>query len=161
MGLDMYLEADVYIGGSYEHRDVQGSMSLTMNMGRLDNPKRVELRIEGKELFSVTLRVGYWRKANQIHRWFVENTQGGADDCRRTPVSLDQLKMLKSLCVEALERNDPSVLPPQEGFFFGSTEIGEGYWEDLEETVKIVTLAEEMDARFKEVPLDFYYQSSW
>lgn len=25
--------------------------------------------------------VGYWRKANQIHRWFVDNVQDGDDDC--------------------------------------------------------------------------------
>lgn len=25
--------------------------------------------------------VGYWRKANQIHNWFVENIQDGVDDC--------------------------------------------------------------------------------
>lgn len=25
--------------------------------------------------------VGYWRKANQIHNFFVENVQGGEDDC--------------------------------------------------------------------------------
>lgn len=26
--------------------------------------------------------VGYWRKANHIHNWFVENIQDGEDDCR-------------------------------------------------------------------------------
>ena len=26
-------------------------------------------------------QVGYWRKANQIHNWFVENVQDGEDDC--------------------------------------------------------------------------------
>ena len=30
---------------------------------------------------------GYWRKANQIHKWFVDNVQGGIDDCRPYPVS--------------------------------------------------------------------------
>ena len=25
--------------------------------------------------------IGYWRKANQIHNWFVEHVQGGIDDC--------------------------------------------------------------------------------
>ena len=27
------------------------------------------------------IEVGYWRKANQIHNWFVENIQNGIDDC--------------------------------------------------------------------------------
>lgn len=26
-------------------------------------------------------QVGYWRKANQIHNWFVEHVQDGEDDC--------------------------------------------------------------------------------
>lgn len=26
-------------------------------------------------------QVGYWRKANHIHNWFVENVQDGEDDC--------------------------------------------------------------------------------
>ena len=26
-------------------------------------------------------QVGYWRKANQIHNWFVEHVQDGVDDC--------------------------------------------------------------------------------
>lgn len=27
-------------------------------------------------------QVGYWRKSNQIHRWFIENVQDGDDDCK-------------------------------------------------------------------------------
>jgi hypothetical protein len=28
--------------------------------------------------------VGYWRKANAIHRWFVEHVQDGNDDLARS-----------------------------------------------------------------------------
>lgn len=27
-------------------------------------------------------QVGYWKKSNQIHRWFIENVQDGDDDCK-------------------------------------------------------------------------------
>ena len=35
--------------------------------------------------------VGYWRKANQIHNWFVQNVQGGEDDCGIYEVSQAKL----------------------------------------------------------------------
>lgn len=31
--------------------------------------------------YSIMKQVGYWRKANEIHNWFVENVQDGEDDC--------------------------------------------------------------------------------
>ena len=42
--------------------------------------------------------VMYWRKANAIHKWFVDNVQGGEDDCREYPVSNDQLIELRDTC---------------------------------------------------------------
>ena len=35
--------------------------------------------------------VGYWRKANQIHKWFVDNVQDGVDDCGEYKVTKEQL----------------------------------------------------------------------
>jgi|1186.fasta_scaffold611083_1 hypothetical protein len=37
---------------------------------------------------------GYWRKANPVHRWFVENVQHGEDDCRKYYVSRAQPEAL-------------------------------------------------------------------
>ena len=31
--------------------------------------------------YCIIEQVGYWRKANQIHNWFVEHVQDGEDDC--------------------------------------------------------------------------------
>lgn len=46
--------------------------------------------------------VGYWRKANAIHGWFVEELADGVDDCKDIHVSKDDLIRLRDLCVEAL-----------------------------------------------------------
>lgn len=46
----------------------------------------------------VSISVGYWRKANAIHQWFVDNCQDGIDDCRSVIVEREQLQTLKSLC---------------------------------------------------------------
>ena len=42
--------------------------------------------------------VGYWRKANHIHAWFVKNVQEGEDDCGMYPVSREQLALLLETC---------------------------------------------------------------
>lgn len=39
-----------------------------------------------------------WRKANQIHNWFVENVQDGIDDCGTYEVTKEQLEELLDIC---------------------------------------------------------------
>ena len=44
-------------------------------------------------------QVGYWRKANQIHNWFVENIQEGVDDCDyHREVTEEDLEELLAIC---------------------------------------------------------------
>lgn len=45
----------------------------------------------------------YWRKANAIHRWFVQNVQGGNDDCGSYEVSVEDLCRLHDACVDVLD----------------------------------------------------------
>lgn len=76
------------------------------------------------------LEVGYWRKANQIHRWFVENVQGGKDDCKSYEVSRAQLGELLETVYEVLK--SINLVPgtcsvgqrPGEGEGFDSTRRG-------------------------------------
>lgn len=44
----------------------------------------------------------YWRKANQIHNWFVKNCQNGVDDCERYVITVADLMKLKELCEKIL-----------------------------------------------------------
>ena len=44
----------------------------------------------------------YWRKANQIRRWF-ENELGGLEKCKNTPISKKNLINLKHECAEIIE----------------------------------------------------------
>lgn len=49
-------------------------------------------------------QVGYWRKANQIHNWFVDNIQDGVDDCDyHREVTEEDLKELLALCEKIKE----------------------------------------------------------
>jgi hypothetical protein len=107
---------------------------------------------------NVEVTAAYWRKSNQIHKWFVDNVQGGNDDCGNYYVSKDKLKELRETCRQALFAKDPSLLPPQAGFFFGSYDIDEWYWEDIKRTIK------KLDRLFELSDFDqlsFYYNSSW
>ena len=74
MGLDMSLTKKVYIGAQYEHNQVTGTIDL-YSAGK-------PILIELKKVTYIEEEAGYWRKANAIHRWFVENVQKGEDDCR-------------------------------------------------------------------------------
>ena len=48
-------------------------------------------------------QVGYWRKANHIHKWFVDNIQDGEDDCRyHREVRKTDLEELLRVCNEVI-----------------------------------------------------------
>ena len=86
------------------------------------------------------LEIGYWRKANQIHNWFVENIQEGIDDCGDYPVTISQLDELKALCQEVLDDKSKAeeLLPTKAGFFFGSIEYDDYYFDELIDTIRII-----------------------
>ena len=46
--------------------------------------------------------IGYWRKANEIHKWFVDKVQNGVDDCGIYPVSKENLIELAGICLKIL-----------------------------------------------------------
>ena len=47
--------------------------------------------------------VAYWRKANAIHRWFVDNVQDGMDDCGCYEVKKSDIEELRDICGQVLE----------------------------------------------------------
>lgn len=111
----------------------------------------------------ITFDVGYWRKANQVHAWFVRNVQDGKDDCKEYEVSKEKLEELLSICkhILSLKRWKPYAkkhLPSQSGFFFGGTGYDEYYLEDIKNTVEIISKVLE---NFNEVTDSIYYESSW
>jgi hypothetical protein len=156
MGLDMYLTKKIYIGAIYDHRNVEASVEIKVN-GNV-------IKINPKKISEISERAAYWRKANHIHRWFVENVQDGEDDCRDYEVTITQLKELVALCEEVLEKKDNAFseanLPTEEGFFFGDTEYGTYYYECCEETIQM--LNEALEGVFEnDYEVSFEYHSSW
>ena len=157
MGLDMYLYARQYLTG-YEWDKNRDMQKLTNIVGNLDFAVS-ELE---RPSVSISLPIGYWRKANQIYNWFVKNVQGGEDDCKEYHLEREQLEELLKTCEKVLE--NPSLgeelLPTSSGFFFGSTEYDEYYEQDLRETVILLTKILS-DTRLNSGSVDFVYTSSW
>jgi hypothetical protein len=100
MGLDMYLYATRYCSGGYDHSSPEEKKlfaSVLRDMG-------IEPTISEKSL-EVKVTVGYWRKANAIHAWFVRECQEGVDECQNTGISREQLTQLKTLCQEVITKS--------------------------------------------------------
>lgn len=58
-------------------------------------------QIKGEE--NKTAVVAYWRKANQVHNWFVTNVQNGVDNCEPHPVTEQDIVKLLNICNQILE----------------------------------------------------------
>ena len=165
MGLDMYLSARKHIAKidwSKLDRDLDTKYSAATypQWNDVVNAAGVDTLVDTESIYGVdvSVNVAYWRKANQIHKWFVDNVQGGEDDCGDYYVSHDKLRELRETCRQALFAKDPSLLPPQGGFFFGNTDIDEWYWQDIKNTIK------KLDRLFNLPDFDklsFSYTSSW
>ena len=104
--------------------------------------------------------VAYWRKANAIHGWIIKYTNA-IDDC--TPISLTKqdLYNLREACIKVSDEGTTEtameLLPPTEGFFFGSTGIDEWYWDNIQDTIN--KLNEALDHSVDDAM--FEYQASW
>jgi len=117
------------------------------------------------EIHTITEEVMCWRKANAIHKWFVDNVQDGEDDCRSAYVSLDKIQELRTLCLSVLldRERAPELLPCVQGFFFGGTEYDEYYFEDLENTAKVIEkiVNDAIKAKQQKHSMYLEYRSSW
>ena len=105
MGLDMYVnirhkntqsKLDAYKAweNKYSYEEFQRLTEEQKEEYRNSEPEYDE-NMYGKELM-------YWRKANQIHNWFVQNCQNGVDDCEQYAITVNDLMKLKELCEKIL-----------------------------------------------------------
>lgn len=157
MGLDMYMDVrrSVYPSmDTEEHAKLKAIMDGQMAGSFLSNADSFD------DVIHIGQRVAYWRKANAIHAWFVENVQGGVDECQEVEVSEEDLTKLVAVCAEVLDLLNPfceevydtndwerdavipdevrdkaeALLTPTNGFFFGSTSIDQWYYSGIRYT---------------------------
>ena len=124
MGLDMYLEKETYIG----NREKNNGVVIIVE------------GVDSSKVRRVVEEVCYWRKANAIHKWFVENVQDGNDDCGRYYVSQEEMKELLNVIKKVLRKHSlaEELLPSASGFFFGSTGYDEYYFDELKSTAEVL-----------------------
>ncbi len=161
MGLDQYLSAKKYVS-KFDYSDPQNRIITQeyQDLLPMDTPDIAKYgQFAG---ISVVYPVGYWRKANSIHNFFVSQIGGGVDECQEMWVHRDTLVDLRSRCSDVLNADDTEEMAKEvglettPGFFFGDTSYGEWYIEDLKLTIeicdKVLTLPEEYTIT---------YQASW
>lgn len=164
MGLDMFLSSKVYVGGKY-HYIKQRKITVSKEWEKREFHNSYDLPTGNIEYISYS--VGYWRKANQVHNWFVKNIQDGNDNCELYRVSEEKLQELLKICKNLYETKDKKMalaaLPPCDGFFFGNSSpanstFWDDYWYDIRHTITTLENALEFNRQYQGT---LYYQSSW
>ena len=151
MGLDMYLKGKMYVS-QYVDKELHTQLNkITSELG---------FNFPANE---ISFEAAYWRKANHIHKWFVDNVQEGVDNCGEYYVSRETLEELVSACEDVLADHSlaEELLPTQAGFFFGSTEYDDYYYyKDIQDTIDMIKpLIDPTNEKMQ--GLSFYYHSSW
>ena len=173
MGLDMHLRKKTPVAKHW----LESAKRATVSTDRDFEPKLTvkDIPVDVDKVAYIVENTITWRKANQIHGWFVENVQEGIDDCRTYEVSIDLLEKLLGVCKKVWEVHEnmgeyhvagdlaKTVLPATEGFFFGDTGYSEGYYRDVKDTIDALEPAIQgvKDARAVGWFQWFEYSSSW
>ena len=177
MGLDMYLYRKTYVQSfDAEKKDIVTQVKVV--------DKKNKYGINPDKVVYITEEVGYWRKANAIHNFFITQT-GKEDNCEPIRIPIGILRNLYERCktilkdntqekeeiYQDLEGNEKArmvkvlkddtkakeLLPTCEGFFFGSTEYDEWYVDDLERTIEILEPLINSEDGWSEI----IYEASW
>lgn len=149
----MYLYKKTNLGSPRWSEDKSDCAILIRN-GKVDDS------VQPNRVVEVTEEIMYWRKANHIHRWFIQWCAEGRDECQEVYVPHDKLAQLVHACIKVVNNHELSeeLLPTTSGFFFGSTDYDEWYYKSLQEVID--TFLPELD---KELGDNSYYiyRASW
>lgn len=138
MGLDIYLTAKrSFYDRPYYKEEVRKKCKkireIIPEIWKSGNLNKIEIAFEA----------GYWRKANHIHSWFVENVQDGVDDCGKYWVSREKLEGLLALCKEVKEKSKMKKDMVSEGWM-NSPETGIINVKSEGEIIKNTQIAEKL-----------------
>ena len=148
MGLDMYLYAKRY--------------RSTLRKEDIEYPEELKDFEVGYRSVYEEYKIGYWRKFNALHNFIVEKCADGVDDCRETYIPEEIIKEIVKNCEEILENNSKEkaeeLMPTKSGFFFGSLDYDEYYFQDLEYTYNLFKkiLDDGLTGEY-----DIMYNASW
>ena len=179
----MYLSKKTYVK-KWGHEKPEESFDVSVKKGGVSFPD-----IKTERVSYVTEEIMYWRKANQIHGWFCnnceeltpevsylvtrENLEELLDVCKKTIEILDKsTKTSKKVVsgwsggkemmtdIDVYDTEDVlELLPPTQGFFYGSDTIDDWYRKDIEDTIKM--LEEELSIPKIGWGASYEYYASW
>ena len=182
MGLDMYLEGSfstrAYIQPTdQQYADMREGKEVTVEQSPELKDAIAGIGFEDAPIAHQYNHMTYvfpiitWRKANAIHKFFVDTCQEGNDNCQRHYVSRGNLEELLETINTILAVKTPvarrtkaeELLPTEMGFFFGSEDYDDWYFEDLKRTKTTLekVFEYEENAEAGKCFDSFYYQSSW
>ena len=152
MGLDMYLYKHTYVKNwSFQKPEEQHEITIKKGgVTRTDiKPERISYIVE---------QVGYWRKFNALHNWFIQNCNEGVDVCKEMYVNATQIEELMDILRKILADKQlaEELLPTVDGFFFGGQEYSDYYFEQVQYTLELLE-EETADGQIG----DYYYYPSW
>jgi hypothetical protein len=141
MGLDMYLSKKHYVQ-NWEHNGPERKVTMTVKLGGKKHPL-----INTTKVTYITEEVGYWRKANQIHDWFVKNVQDGRDECQESSVSREKLQELYDACILVRDNSKLKDGMINNGYTFEKNAAGEMVEKPIKQKGKFIedpTVAQEL-----------------
>jgi len=156
MGLDMYMYRETYVK-KWDHQSPEEQFDVTVKKGG-----EIYKDINSENISTVSENVAYWRKFNALHNWIVNNCADGRDECQKINIYDEALvelyDTLKQVNMDHSKAEE--LLPTTSGFFFGSTDYDDYYFQEVEQTIEVlkpyVKSINEGTSR-----ADFYYQASW
>lgn len=159
MGLDMYLDEEHYISKSDWKSGSDKPCPVKEYKRVLEAADIKDIDSSGVGYVKVSIGVAYWRKANMIHAWMLKKARV-EDECQRIYVPREWLLELWNTCIKVLENRSRAkyLLPTLDGFFFGNTQYGNDYFEDVKWTRDQLGKILE---RPKDVWVEYVYQASW
>ena len=165
MGLDMNLYERQYCPSVY-CKEKDKKTNFTTKVYNYDGTSK---KTKFKNVAYIICRKGYWRKANEIHRFFLDRCTDNGNEWeyngRDIVVSEEVLTELLNICQELLKLKGKKFkeeakkkLPTSQGFFWGSYEYDKWYRQDLRNTIKIL---KSLDLPSKDYNIDFIYNANW
>lgn len=185
MGLDMYMSKKTYVK-QWSHNQPEDQFTVSVKRGTKKftaiKPERVSYIVE---------EIGYWRKFNALHNWFVQKTQDGVDECQESYVNGEQMEELLQTLLkvrEVLETAPKKKVEVQVGWSNGEKmmeeietfDINDEVIEDLfptasgfffggteydeyykDEVERTIKFLEDLKVEDPEWSGDYYYQASW
>lgn len=133
MGLDMYLYRKQYVK-NWDYMEPEERHTVTLQRGEGET-------LTVTDAAYVVEEVAYWRKANAIHAWFVNNCQGGVDDCRDAYVSIEHLEELREKVDIVLNAVEYETRRIKTGTTYNRNDEGDLVPEDIFEDMKVLTPA--------------------